>query len=342
MEHISGKSLKEIKKWMDDNGFPKFCASQVVNWIYQKKVFSFDEMTNLSKSLREKLKESFTLPALKHVKEEVSQDRQTIKFLFECTDGKKVEAVLIYSDQRRTVCVSSQVGCPARCAFCASGKEGLFRNLTSSEIIEQVLLINKFLEKDNEKVTHIVFMGMGEPLENYDSVVRTIKLLISKDHLNLSQRRVTVSTVGVVEKILALKEESFRVNLVLSLHAPNQHIRKKIIPYARKYPLEDVLKAVDKYSRETKRDITFEYTLIENINDKLEHAEELVKLLEKKHCCVNIIPYNPVLGLNLRRPQVEQIKAFVNKLKSNNIVTTWRYTKGKDIQAACGQLALKK
>lgn len=342
MKKIAEYHLKELKKWMEIEGFKAFNAKQVIEWIFQKKVLSFDNMTNLSVALREKLKENYLLPSLKLLKKEISQDEQTIKFLFEFEDGKKVESVLIISGPRRTVCVSSQIGCPARCAFCASGKEGLFRNLSAAEIIEQVLFIDQYLYEKKERVSHIVFMGMGEPLENYEAVVGAIKLLISKDHFGLSQRRITVSTVGVVESIHKLKKESFTVNLVLSLHAPNQHIRKKIIPYARKYALEDVLSAVDGYSKETKRDITFEYTLIENINDKLEHAKELAKLLKKKNCCVNIIPYNPVLGLNLRRPQLKSIQDFVEELKNSGIVTTWRYTKGKDIQAACGQLALKK
>jgi len=342
MQKIAEYSLEQLKKWMVDEGFKSFNAKQVFEWIYQKKVFSFDKMTNLSNDLREGLKFFFVLPSLKLLQTEVAKDQQTIKFLFCFEDGKKVESVLILSDKRRTVCVSSQVGCPAKCAFCASGKEGLFRNLECAEILEQVLFIDQYLKEKGERVSHIVFMGMGEPLENYDNVVKTIKCLISKDRLGISQRRITVSTVGVVENILRLQNESFVVNLVLSLHAPNQHIRKKIIPYARKYPLEDVLKAVDTYSKNTKRDITYEYTLIENVNDKLEHAKELSHLLKKKHCCVNIIPYNPVLGINLRRPQLKAIQEFVSELQNSGIVTTWRYTKGKDIQAACGQLAVIK
>lgn len=342
MQKIVGYSLEELKNWMADEGFKSFNAKQVFDWIYQKKVFDFDQMSNIPISLKEKLKKTFVLPSLKLLQTELAKDGQTIKFLFSFEDNKKVESVLILSDKRRTVCVSSQVGCPARCAFCASGKEGLFRNLECAEILEQVLFIDQYLKEKEERVSHIVFMGMGEPLENYDNVVKTIRYLISKDHLGISQRRITVSTVGVVENILKLQNESFTVNLVLSLHAPNQHIRKKIIPYARKYPLEDVLEAVESYSNKTKRNITFEYTLIENINDKLEHAKELSNLLKKKNCCVNIIPYNPVLGISLKRPQLKVIQDFVSELQNSGIVTTWRYTKGKDIQAACGQLAVIK
>jgi 23S rRNA (adenine2503-C2)-methyltransferase len=250
---------------------------------------------------------------------------------------------LILSGDRRTVCVSCQVGCPARCAFCASGKEGLMRNLTPAEIVEQVLHINHFLKEECERVSHIVFMGMGEPMENYDSVVKAIEILNCVNGFNISQRRITVSTVGVVEGIKKLaNEELFKVNLALSLHAPNQNIRKKIIPYARKYPLEEVLMAVDEYSKITKRDITYEYTLLSGINDHLQNARELADLLQGKQCTVNLIPYNPVGGLNLNRPVKEKIENFRQILDDAGINTTWRYTKGKDIAAACGQLALQK
>jgi 23S rRNA (adenine2503-C2)-methyltransferase len=253
-----------------------------------------------------------------------------------------VESVLILSGGRRTVCVSCQVGCPARCAFCASGKEGLKRNLSAGEIVEQVLHIDRHLKEKGERVCHIVFMGMGEPMENYDAVVKAIQILNAPWGLNISQRRITVSTVGVVEGIQRLAKEELKVNLVLSLHAPNQHIRKKIIPYARKYPLEEILIAMDEYSVATKRDITYEYTLLSGINDRAEHAEELARLLKGKQCTVNLIPYNPVDGLRLQRPQRDEIESFRAILEEAGINTTWRYTKGKDIAAACGQLALQK
>ena len=234
------------------------------------------------------------------------------------------------------------MGCPARCAFCASGKEGLFRNLSAGEIVEQVLQIHRQLSLKGEKVTHIVFMGMGEPLENYDNVVKTIKLLTHPLSLNLSARRITVSTVGVVEGIEKLMHEEITVNLALSLHAPNQHMRKKIVPYSRKYEIEDILKAVTLYSRKTRRDITYEYVLIQGINDGLDAASQLGQLLKGQQCCVNLIPFNPVPGINLKRPEKGAVEAFRNTLTRAGIRCTWRYTKGKDIAAACGQLALKK
>lgn len=341
MQEICGFTLNELKIWMEKNGEKPFRAPQILDWIYTKLVLSFAEMTNLSKELKNKLTASFAFPLIQCIRILESEDGETIKFLWQLACGKKVESVLILSDERRTVCVSSQVGCPARCAFCASGKEGLMRNLSAAEIVEQVLHINHFLRKKEERVSHIVFMGMGEPLENYEAVVKAIQILNALEGFNISQRRITVSTVGVVEGILRLAKEELKVNLALSLHAPNQHIRKKIIPYARRYPLEEVLLAVDEYSYRTKRDITYEYTLLAGINDRPEMARELAALLAGKQCTVNLIPYNPVVGLNLQRPEKEQIEDFRSILEEAGINTTWRYTKGKDIAAACGQLALQ-
>ncbi len=342
MQEICSLSLEELKNWMVQNGEKPFRAAQIIDWIYVKGAPSFDAMTNLSKEFRAKLASQLAFPVIKQIQTVESEDGETIKFLWLLPDGKKVESVLILSGDRRTVCISCQVGCPARCAFCASGKEGLMRNLSPAEIVEQVLHINGFLKEKGERVSHLVFMGMGEPLENYEAVTKAIAIFHQPEGLNISQRRITVSTVGVVEGIQRLAKEELKVNLVLSLHAPSQHIRKKIIPYARRYPLEEVLLAMDQYSKETKRDITYEYTLLSGINDHVEHAKELAQLLSGKQCTVNLIPYNPVLGLNLKRPEKEKIELFRETLEAAGINTTWRYTKGKDIAAACGQLALQK
>lgn len=334
--------LKDLRDSLLSGGYKSFHASQIFDWIYKQKQSDWDQMTNLSLALRSYLKERFFILQLSNKKEVFSEDKETIKFLWQLPDGMLVESVLICSGDRRTVCVSSQVGCPARCAFCASGKEGLKRNLTTAEIFEQVYQIDLWLLKRQEKVSHIVFMGMGEPFENYEAVVETIRLLIDPDRLAISQRRITVSTVGVVEGINRFAKEGLKTNLVLSLHAPNQHIRQKIIPYARKYPLEDVLASVGNFAKATKRDVTYEYTLIRNINDSIEQAKELAVLLKGQQCTVNLIPYNPIERVRLQRPEKETIEAFREVLLSHNIVTTWRYTKGKDIAAACGQLALQK
>jgi 23S rRNA (adenine2503-C2)-methyltransferase len=341
MQFIHSLSLEELSQLLSQEGEKSFRAKQIFHWVYERKVCDWESMTDLNKALRAKLKEKFSIASIKEKNREFSKDEETIKFLWELADGKLVESVLICSDERRTVCVSSQVGCPARCAFCASGKEGLLRNLSAAEIFEQVYQIDLFLHQKGQRVSHVVFMGMGEPFENYDNVIKTIFLLNDPLRLNISQRRITVSTVGVVEGIQRFMKEDLNVNLVLSLHAPNQHIRKKIIPYSRRYALEDILSAMVAFSKQSKRDITYEYTLIQGINDQPEHAQELAMLLQGQQCTVNLIPYNPVQGLHLKRPEKEAIEEFRRILTSHEIVTTWRYTKGKDIAAACGQLALK-
>jgi 23S rRNA (adenine2503-C2)-methyltransferase len=318
-----------------------FRAVQILDWLYAKGMTDWQQMTNLNSATKQKLSSSFQLNSLKLRETVDSSDNETTKFLWELADGKLVESVLIRSFDRRTVCVSSQVGCPARCAFCASGKKGLMRNLSAAEIFEQVFEINRFLAKIGERVSHVVYMGMGEPFENYDAVVKSIALLCDPLRLGLSQRRITVSTVGVVERIAQFACEELKVNLVLSLHAPNQRIRLKIIPYARKYDLEEILAAMRGYAEKTHRDITYEYTLMAGINDNLEHAQELAKLLHGQQCTINLIPYNPVDGLRLSRPSKEAIEAFKGVLTDRGLNVTWRFTKGKDIAAACGQLALK-
>lgn len=319
----------------------EFHAKQLISWVYGKGVIDWEQMTNLSKELRQKLSKLIKLPVLELVRVLPSADLETYKFLWRLHEGNLVESVLICSGDRRTVCVSSQVGCPAKCAFCASGKQGFTRNLRPAEIVEQVVQINHWLADKGERVSHVVYMGMGEPLKNYDAVVKSIRMLSDPDLLNISQRRITVSTVGIIEGIKRLTHEGLKVNLVLSLHAPNQHIRQKIIPYARKYPLADILEVMDDYSKTTKRDITYEYTLIAGINDHPDHAHELSHLLKGKQCTVNLIPYNPVVGLKLERPQKKEIKAFRSVLFGARIPNTCRYTKGDDIAAACGQLAMQ-
>jgi 23S rRNA (adenine2503-C2)-methyltransferase len=341
MKHFCAYSISELKTFFKECGEKEYHASQMVDWVYQKGVLNYEGMSNLGKALREKLSKLLQIIQLKLVKITESDDKETYKFLWELPQGQFIESVLILSENRRTVCVSSQVGCPAKCAFCASGKMGFFRNLTPEEIFEQVVQINAWLLKKGERVSHVVYMGMGEPLKNYEAVITSIAKLCDPDLLNISERRVTVSTVGITEGIKRLAEEGPRVNLVLSLHAPNQHIRQKIIPYARKYPFEDILEAMKEYGEKTKRDITFEYTLIEGINDHPDHALELAHLLKGNQCTVNLIPYNPIPNIRLKRPSKQAIKDFRSVLYGHKIVNTCRYTKGDDIAAACGQLSLQ-
>lgn len=340
MKNFCELTPQELSDWLQSQGQKGFHAKQLIEWVYRKSVLDWDKMTNLGKELRQLLQKEVRLSSLQLVKVVDSNDGETYKFLWKMHDGKLVESVLILSGDRRTVCVSSQVGCPAKCAFCASGKNGFYRNLRPHEIVEQVLQINAWLAEKGEAVSHIVFMGMGEPFKNYDSVIQTINILSDPNFFNISQRRITVSTVGIVEGIKRFTQEGMKVSLVLSLHAPNQRIRQKIIPYARKYPLEEIMSAMDEYSEKTKRDVTYEYTLIEGINDHPDHAQELAHLLKGKQCTVNLIPYNPVAGLKLNRPDKKAIKNFRSVLFGCKIVNTCRYTKGDDIAAACGQLAL--
>lgn len=341
MIDFTSLTLLDLEEWLVKNDEHRFHGKQIFEWVYQKSVISWDLMSNLSKALRAKLVSMYRLPVLELLKVTPSTDLETFKFLWKMHDGKLVESVLICSGDRRTVCVSSQVGCPAKCAFCASGKLGFFRNLRPSEIVAQVVQINAWLKEKNERVCHVVYMGMGEPFKNYDSVVGSINMLSDPALLNISQRRITISTVGVTEGIRRLTNEGLKVSLVLSLHAPNQHIRQKIIPYARKYPLEELMNAMDEYTVKTKRDVTYEYTLIAGINDHPDHAFELSHLLKGKQCTVNLIPYNPVPGIRLNRPDKQAIKQFRTVLFGSKIVNTCRYTKGDDIAAACGQLALQ-
>ena len=333
--------FEEITNVLVEAGQPSYRAKQLAEWMYGKAVLDLAKMSNFSGALKDLLNSLGKFKALESVKVQESEDGETWKFLWKLHDGALVESVLICSEKRRTVCVSSQVGCPARCAFCASGKMGLKRNLTAGEIVEQVLQIQTYLLDKGESVNHIVYMGMGEPLENFDAVVKSLRILTDPKLFGLSQRHITLSTVGVIEGIYKLSQESFKINLALSLHAPNQNIRKKIIPYARKYDFDELMQSIDDYHEITKRDITYEYILIAGINDQVEHAEELAKLLQYRQCTVNLIPYNPVQGLNLEKPERSDISAFRDVLDDYEIVHTCRYTKGDDIAAACGQLALQ-
>lgn len=329
-------SVEDLKDWLAERREPAYRAKQIVDWVWQRKVSDPSEMTNLSVRLREELRSSFCTQPVHLVDREESTDQETTKFLWKLYDGKLVESVLIRAPGRCTLCVSSQVGCPVRCAFCASGKGGFVRNLHTAEIVGQVLAVGK-----TETISNIVYMGMGEPLRNYDAVVDSIRRLCDSSYGGLSRRRITVSTVGVVENIRRLADDGVGVNLALSLHAPSQEIRQKIIPYARQYPLEEVLAAVEYYRSTTGRDVTYEYILLSGLNDREEDAQALCSLLRGKQGSVNLIPYNPVTGLTLQRPPTKDIESFRAYLDRAGIVNTCRYTKGQDIAAACGQLALK-
>jgi len=327
---------QSLKSWLVEHGEAPFRAKQIFNWLWERCARNLDEMTNIGKGVRKKMSSSFICSPLSLVKKEESEE--TIKFLWKLHDGALVESVLICAPGRSTVCVSSQVGCGMRCSFCASGKVGFIRNLEASEIASQVLYINRYLTEKDGGVTHVVYMGMGEPLQNYENVVESIRMLT--DRFGISRRRVTVSTVGVIEGIERLSGEGLGINLALSLHAPNQKLRQKLIPYARSVDLGELLFAIEQFREKTGREVTYEYILIQGVNDSTEDAGELASLLHKRGGCVNLIPYNPVEGVRMKRPCKEEIERFRAVLRREGVANTCRYTKGKKISAACGQLAL--
>jgi len=327
-----------LKEWLLENNEPPFRAKQILNWIWKGCVETVDGMTNIGKDLQAKIALSFECSPLTLVQKE--EEEETSKFLWRLRDGALVESVLICAPGRATVCVSSQVGCGMGCSFCASGKMGFVRNLEAAEIVAQVLYIHKDLSERGQRVTNVVYMGMGEPLQNYERVVASIRMLT--DRFGLSRRRITVSTVGVIEKIIRLSSEGLGVNLALSLHAAYQELRQSLIPSARKADLRELLVAVDHFQKETGRDVTYEYILIEGVNDSIEDAKKLAALLKGRGGSVNLIPYNPVPGLPMKRPSSGEINRFRNVLQDKGIANTCRYTKGKKINAACGQLALHK
>lgn len=327
---------EEIKKFLLKNNFKEFHLKQINEWIYKKNVSSFDEMSTLSLELRKKLKENFNLYSLKIKQCQISKDKQTTKYLFSLEDNYLIEAVLILSEKRKTICLSTQVGCLVQCSFCASGKNGFFRNLKSYEILEQIIHITNHIK---EKPTHIVFMGMGEPLLNLDEVLKSIFIISDESGFNISQRRITISTVGILENLKKLKESNLKINLALSLHAPNDQIRNKIIPFSKRYKLQEIINELLLYFNKTKRDLSFEYILIDNVNDSIEHAKQLAVLLKNIQCSINLIPYNPVKGLLYKKPSPSKVNRFKNYLLDHNYNVSQRFTKGDDIAAACGQLA---
>ncbi|MDR2642938.1 MAG: 23S rRNA (adenine(2503)-C(2))-methyltransferase RlmN [Planctomycetaceae bacterium] len=323
-------------------GVPLFRANQIRRWIFSRKVSDFNLMTDLSREFRLSLIERFG--SVFHGKEllhEISDDF-TEKLLIEWLDGERVECVLLRDDRgHRTACISTQVGCAMRCVFCASGMNGFVRNLTRGEILEQILRLNILLPSE-ERLTHIVVMGIGEPLLNLHSLLYALDEVTSVDGLDLSIRRVTISTVGIPAGIIRLadyvKEGGKGYKLAISLHAPNNKIRSSIIPENKIHNIQEILNAADYYFKQTGRRITFEYTLIEGVNDRPEHAIELVNLLSGKTAIVNIIPLNPIKDSELKTPSKQVIEQFVNQLKSGGLQVKIRMRKGDKINAACGQL----
>ncbi len=343
-EDIKSLSREELVSRFAALGQPAYRADQVLQWIYEKQADSFDQMSNLSAALRGKLTASFDLNAVHALKTRNATD-PTEKFLFQLRDHSLIETVLIpatpgltSSSDRHTVCVSTQVGCAFACKFCASGLEGVKRNLTAAEIVDQVLQIQKL---SGEKVSNIVVMGMGEPLANYNNLLRALKIINAPWGVGIGARKITVSTVGLVPRIKQLADEPMQIRLAVSLHGATDEVREKIMPVNRKFPLKDYLAACDYYANTRKRMMTFEYILIDGVNDSLEQAHKLGAIAKRLHAKVNLIPYNPVEGLPWKRPDRDRCKMFQHTLQSHDVTSTLRMEKGTDINAACGQLRLQ-
>ncbi|BAU27539.1 23S rRNA m(2)A-2503 methyltransferase [Aneurinibacillus soli] len=330
-------TLPMLKEWMEKNGEKAFRAGQVFDWLYGKRVNSLDEMSNLSKGLREKLAASFSLDVLKEITRQESADG-TIKFLFSLHDGHAIETVIMRHDYGNSVCVTTQVGCRIGCTFCASTLGGLKRDLEAGEIVIQVLAAQKALDAEQQRASHVVVMGIGEPFENYDSLLAFLRIINEEKGLNIGQRHITVSTSGIVPSIYRFADEKFQINLAISLHAPNTEIRTRLMPVNRRYPMDELMDACRYYINTTGRRLTFEYGLFGSVNDRPEHAEELAALLKGMMCHVNLIPVNYVPERNYVRTSRNDIFNFKRILDAKGINVTIRREHGSDIAAACGQL----
>ena len=341
MENIFGKNLAQLQEIVENLQLPKFRAKQLAQWLYGKSVTDFDAMQNLPKDMREKLKAAYVIDRAARVDQLDSSDGKTSKFLLSFSDGAGVETVLMRQPYGNSICVSSQVGCNMGCRFCASTLHGMVRNLTPGEMLAQTYYINDMLAKEGQKVDTIVIMGSGEPLINYDNVLAYIRLLHEDYCLGMSYRSITLSTSGIVPNIYRLAQEELPITLSISLHAPEDELRSELMPINKKYPLMDVLKAGREYGESTHRRVTYEYILIDRVNDNLKQAQELANLLRGQLASVNLIPINPVAERDWQRPSLERINFFAKYLTDHHITATVRREMGNDIQAACGQLRNK-
>lgn len=337
MESIYNKSFTELENYFELIGEKKYKASQIYEWIYEKRVSSFDEMTNIKKDLIEKLKQDFCIDSLTIKK--IEKDIEVHKYLFELSDGNLIEAVLMMHDYGKSLCISSQVGCNMGCKFCESGRLKKVRNLLASEMILQILQI----EKENDlRISHIVIMGIGEPFDNYDNIVKFIEIANHSKGLQIGSRHITVSTCGLVPKIEEFSLLPYQVNLAISLHASSNEVRNMIMPINKVYPIEVLIPAVKKYIEKTNRRVTFEYIMLEGINDREIDANRLCDLLKGMNCYVNIIPYNETNNIGFKRSKKDTILKFYDIIKKRNIGVTIRREFGRNISAACGQLRSKK
>jgi 23S rRNA (adenine2503-C2)-methyltransferase len=341
-KNIRDLSLREVEEYFERLGEKKFRARQVYDWLWLKPVQSFEAMTNLSKEMRQKLSDDYSLPGLTIDTTQLSEDG-TLKTRFRTHDGHLVEGVLIPTASRNTACISSQIGCSLNCKFCATGYMERKRNLDFDEIYDQVVLINQQCEKTySKKLSNIVFMGMGEPLLNYKNVLKSIERITSADGLAMSPRRITVSTAGVAKQIKQLGDDKIRFKLALSLHAANDLKRHEIMPINDTNNIRQLIDALNYFYKQTKNEITFEYILFKDFNDSLKDADELIKIYRQVPAdLINIIEYNPIGFAKFEKPDEEKVEAFMSYLEKNRVNARLRRSRGKDIDAACGQLANK-
>jgi 23S rRNA (adenine2503-C2)-methyltransferase len=334
-------SLPELEARLSEQGFPAYRARQLWGWAYRQLVSDYSEMANIPASLRTPLSSLIRISLLETVRSISTDDGETVKTLYRTGDDQVLETVLMLYPGRATVCVSCQVGCAVGCAFCATGLMGLTRNLGAGEMVAQVVGAAREARRRGRELTNIVMMGMGEPLQNYAETMKFINIVHDPHGLDIGARRITVSTSGVVPKIDALAAEPLQLNLAVSLHAPGDELRSKLVPINRRYPIATLMAAVDRYIAQTRRRVSFEYALMRGINDSDQTARDLADLLRGRLCHVNIIPLNPVDVLPYERPNAEGIERFAEILRSAGIPSTVRYSRGLDIDAACGQLRAK-
>ncbi len=335
--NIYDLTLEKLENYFIENGNKKYRASQVFYWLYEKRVTSFEEMTNLSKETIQKLKQDFSIERPIIVKEEY--DKDVSKFLFKLSDNEHIESVLMYHDYGLSLCISSQVGCNMACAFCESGRRKKVRNLKPSEMLLQIIEIEKII---NKRISHVVIMGIGEPFDNYDNLVTFLENANNHKGLCIGSRHITVSTCGIVPKIYEFSNLPYQVNLAISLHAANDELRSKLMPVNKAYPLKELMTAIKDYLKKTGRRVTFEYILLKDINDTKEDAKSLAKLVKGMNAYINLIPFNENSNSKFKRPKNDEIMKFYDIIKKEGINVTVRKEFGSKISAACGQLRSKK
>ena len=341
VDDIRSVSIEKLNKFVENNNFPLYRSSQIFNWINKSSVKSFDDMTNLPKSLIELLKENFKLN-LSHISSKQISVDSTMKFAIKLHDKLVVESVLIPSGNRVTACVSSQVGCSLDCEFCATSKISRMRNLESYEIFDQIMLLNQqSIENYSLPISNIVFMGMGEPLLNYNNVINSISLITGKEGIEISNKKITLSTSGISKMIIKMADDNVKFNLAVSLHSAIESTRNEIMPFSKSFPINQLIKSLEYWFNKTKRKVTFEYLIWKGINDDFEHINALVKICKRVPSKVNLIEYNSIDDLRFSKADELWVNNYVNILKDNKVSVSIRRSRGKDIQAACGQLANK-